>query len=69
MAVLNVPETANAIAYASLAENWRAKMRDATAPSPIDRDRDQKLLLWAEYAETFRDREYRQHRLISNVQP
>ncbi|KAJ9114646.1 hypothetical protein QFC22_005522 [Naganishia vaughanmartiniae] len=55
ISVLNVPETVNVTAYASLAETWRAKMRSANAPSPIDRDRDQKLLLWAEYAETFKD--------------
>lgn len=63
MAVLHAPETVNVTACVSMAETWRAKMHNANAPSPIDRDRDQKLLLWAEYAETFRDRTYG-HRIL-----
>jgi hypothetical protein len=53
MAVLNVPEAIQTTTYPSLAQNWRNKMRSTSPSSPIERDQDQKLLLWAEYAETF----------------
>lgn len=53
MAVLNVPEVVQTTEYPSLAQTWRNKMRLTSPASPIERDRDQKLLLWAEYAETF----------------
>lgn len=55
MTVLNVPEAVQTTAYPSLAKTWRNKMRMTSPSSPIERDRDQKLLLWAEYAETFSD--------------
>jgi hypothetical protein len=57
MTVLNVPEAVQTTTYPSLAQTWRSKMRANSPSSPIERDRDQKLLLWAEYAETFSGRE------------
>lgn len=51
--MLNVPEVVQTMAYPSLAQTWRNKMRLTSPSSPIEKDRDRKLLLWAEYAETF----------------